>query len=146
MFQNTQQSTNQPDQSVQDDDGPENPPEPNLEIYEEQNVKFSVKSKLYEKVKDPEGNVSVHLLGIGMLYVKNLSDPNKYQVVFRQDPDLRKVLINEVFTRDLPVKSLQKALQIAFLTSSGESKFYIVKLASEKDTNHLYELLTFSRT
>lgn len=116
------------------------PPEPNVEKYEEPNAKYSIKSKLYEKCKSSDGKINVNLLGIGMLYVKSLQD-NKLQVIFRQEPDLRRVLLNDIVTTGVPVKLLPKAVQIVFPSVTGESKFYIAKVKDERDADCLFENL-----
>lgn len=127
-----------------EDDAP--PPEPKVDKYEEPDSKYSIKCKLYEKGKSAtQGEVAVNLLGIGMLYVKALDTSNKLQVIVRQDPDLRRVLLNEVVTPSIPVKLLPKAVQMLFPGPTGETKFYIAKLKDETDAQTLHDLLNFTK-
>lgn len=107
---------------------------------------FSVRCKLYEKAKSPEGEMTLNLLGVGQLFIKSMEDPNKRQVIFRQDPDLRRILLNEVMTPNFPVRSLPKAVQLAFPTSAGGSKFYILKLKEDTDASNLVEHLSFKQS
>lgn len=128
---------------IQDEEN-EVPPEPNVDKYEEPDAKFTVKVKLYERARNSAGEFPVSLIGIGLLYVKNI-EPQKVQLVVRQEPDMRKVLLNEVVTPNIPVKLLNKAVQIAFASPSGESKLNIIKLGTENDTSSLYDILTFAK-
>jgi len=124
-----------------DDDAP--PPEPNVDKYEEPDAKHSVKCKLYEKGKMVNSEVSVNLLGVGMLYVKTLDSPSKLQIIFRQEPELKRVLLNEVVTPNIPVKMLPKAVQVMFPDQERGSKFYIFKLKDESDAKTLHNMLNF---
>lgn len=124
------------------DDAP--PPAPNVDKYEEKDAKYSVKAKLYEKDKSVGGEVSLNLLGLGYLYVKNYDSPNKLQVIFRQEPDLRRVLLNEVVTPSIPIGRLpQKAVHIVFPSTNveGSSRSYVLKAKDEKDADALYNTL-----
>lgn len=127
-----------------DDDAP--PPEPNVDKYEEPNAKYQIRCKLYERGNVAGGAAQISLLGFGVLFVKQLDSPNKLQVIVRQDPDLRRVLLNEAVTQNIPLKLLPKAVQLIVPGPNGESKFYIAKVKEEKDANQLYELLNSTRT
>lgn len=125
-----------------DDDAP--PPDPKIDRYEEPNAKHSVKCKLYEKVT--EGS-SATLLGIGFLYLKALDTPDKLQVIFRQEPDLRRVLLNEAISAKIPgqVKLLPKAVQLLFPNQRGEIKTYITKVKDDNDRNALFDQLNMTK-
>lgn len=125
-----------------DDDAP---PEPKIDKFEEQGAKYSVKCKLYEKGKTVHGEVNVDMLGIGTLYVKAMDAPKKLQVIIRQDPDLRRVLLNEVITPNLPVKLLPKAVQLVFPRPGEENKFYIVKTRDEQEARALHDILDMTK-
>lgn len=130
-----------------DDDEEHQPPEPKVDKYEEPDSSYSVKCKLYEKGnKTSGGEIPVNLLGIGTLYVKSLDNPAKLQVIVRQEPDLRRVLLNEVITPSIPVKLLPKAVQMIFPGSAGENKFYIAKVKDESDANTLHGFLNLSKS
>lgn len=120
-----------------DDEEAHQPPEPVIDKYEEPNAKHSVKCKLYERVKGGDLN----LLGIGTLYVKTMEASSGLQVIVRQDPDLRRVLLNEVVIPTIPVKLLPKAVQMVFPNAAGDSKFYIAKLKDEAEAQVLFETL-----
>lgn len=117
------------------------PPESNVDKYEEPDAKFQVRCKLYERGKVADGTASINLIGFGVLFVKSMDAANKLQVIFRQDPDLRKVLLNEVITPQIPVKQISKTVQMLIPGPSGETKFYFAKVREEKDATELYELL-----
>lgn len=126
------------------DDDDAQPPEPNVEKYDEPDSRYSVKCKLYERGRTTNNEVSMNLLGIGQLFIKPMEDQNKRQIVFRQDPDLRRVLVNEVLTPNNPVKSLPKAVQMMFPTADGGTKFYIAKVKDEALARTLEEHLKFT--
>lgn len=116
------------------------PPVPVIDKYEEQGAKYSVKCKIYDKSsKTSSGDISTILLGIGNCYIKSL-EANKLQVIVRQDPDLRRVLLNQTITEKIPIKLLPKAVQIA-LPVQGETKVYILKVKDERDADALYQHL-----
>lgn len=142
LFSFTPQAPPAPSQSTNDEEN-DVPPEPNVEKYEEPDAKYSFRAKVYEKFKGDDG-VNVKLLGVGHLYVKCL-ETKKLQIICRQEPDFRKVFMNEVITPSVPVKMLPKAVQFALSTLSGESRICIAKLATEKDSSMLYDLFTFER-
>lgn len=121
------------------DDAP--PPEPNVDKYEEKDAKYSVKIKLYGKDGPAGSEAGLNVLGVGYLYVKSYDSPNKLQVIFRQEPDLRRVLLNEIVTPSIPIKRLpQKAIQIVFPSTEG-SKIYLFKAKDEKDADDLFNTL-----
>lgn len=136
----TQTQINQDD--ADDDDAPPEVPEPNVDKYEEPNAKYSVRCKLYSRGNVVDGTSSISLEGFGILYVKDLETPNKLQVIFRQDPDLRKVLLNQVITQNIPIKQLPKAVQMILPGQAGDTKLYIAKVKEEKDAMALYQVLT----
>lgn len=122
-----------------DEDAP--PPEPNVEKYEEPNAKYRVRCKLYERGSVVGGSASMSLLGHGELFVKQMDAPNKLQIIVRQDPDLRRVMLNELVTANIPLKLLPKAVQMILPGAAGNSRFYIAKVKDENDAKQLYELL-----
>jgi len=130
--------------AAEGDDGEEStPPQPNVEKYEEPDAKFQVRCKLYERGKMADGTASINLLGFGVLFVKSMDANDKLQVVFRQDPDLRKVSMNEVITPQIPVKHISKTVQMLIPGTNGETKFYFVKVKEESDAKKLFDLLKF---
>lgn len=137
----TNDNKDEGDNNADEEDAP--PPEPNVEKYEETGAIFSVKCKLYEKGKGPDGEITINLLGLGQMFVKAMEDQNKRQVIFRQDPDLRRVLLNEVITPNQPVKQLPKAVQMVFPLADGEIKSYIVKVKDDLAVHRLTEHLKF---
>lgn len=124
-----------------DDDAP--PPDSTIDRYQEPNAKHSVKCKLYEKGSDGP----VNLLGIGYVYLKTLDNPHKLQVIFRQEPDLRRVLLNEVISANIPgqVKLLPKAVQLMFPNQKGDIKCYITKVKDDNDANTLFDHLNMTK-
>lgn len=132
------------DTNKDNDEDDDVPPEPKIDKYEEPNAKHSAKCKLYEKGKGVGSEVNVNLLGIGMLYVKGLDTPNKLQVIVRQEPDLRRVLLNDVISSNIPVKLLPKAVQITVPGQGGEIKYYIIKVKDESEASVLYEMLNLA--
>lgn len=132
----------------QEDTEDQPPPEPKIDRFEEQDVKHSARCKLYEKgVKTQDNDLTINLLGVGYLYVKDMDQPNKFQVIFRQEPDLRRVLLNEIVTPIIPVKMLPKAVQIVFpgTEANSKSRFYIAKLKDDNEAKALYDILNSNR-
>lgn len=132
------------DRNDEEDNGEEVPPEPKIDKYEEPDVVHSVRCKLYIKT---EIDSRVRLLGIGNFYVKDLGS-DKQQVVMRQEPDLRKVLLNEFINENIPIKKRPKAVQLVFLQNVNgikSSSVYVVKLKEDKDADALYDVLNGSK-
>lgn len=134
-------------ESTDNDGEQEAPPEPNLDKFEETGYKVAIRCKLYQRVNKKTGSEpTVEVLGIGTFYVKPTESESKLQVIFRQDPDLRKVLLNEIVTPKIPIRALPKAVQLAFWNESGQTRIYIAKAGSEQDANQLRDCLTFKNT
>lgn len=131
-------------------DEPTNPPEPNVDKYEETDAKVGVRVKLYEKTRGDAGQASYTTIGVGMIYVKACpEDPNKLQVIFRQDPDLRRVLFNEIVTAQMPAPKLgSKTVQMVFppKDQGGKPRFYVAKFANDDDAKKFLDGLSFAQT
>lgn len=136
-------ATNEADDDNAPDSEDAPPPEPKIDKYEETNVKYSTRCKLYSKTKSETGT-SASLIGLGMLYIKPLESANSVQIVVRQEPDLRRVLLNEVFTSSMPARNLTKAVQFVLPGSDGAGKIYIAKVRDEEEAKALHSQLTFS--
>lgn len=139
----TTPTTNEADEdnAAESEDAP--PPEPKIDKYEETNVKYSTRCKLYTKTRN-EAGTSALMVGLGMLYIKPLESANSIQIVVRQEPDLRRVLLNEVFTSSMPARILTKAVQFILPGSDGAGKIYIAKVRDEEEARALHSHLTFS--
>lgn len=125
------------------EDTEDTPPEPNCEKFVETGHKLEVRCKLYQRKKKVSGELETHLIGVGMLYAKPM-DEGKLQIIFRQDPDLRKVPLNEIITKTSVVRSLNKAVQMAFPDpAAGQPKIFIVKVATPNEADRLYNCVTF---
>lgn len=139
-----QTETDEDDNNGDEADDPP-PPEPKVDKYEEVGAKHSVRCKLYLKNNKGESGPAISLLGLGMLYIKSLEAPGSVQVIVRQEPDLRRVLLNEVVTSDIPVKILTKAVQFALPGSDGAgTKIYVAKVKDDADAKALHGHLTFT--
>lgn len=127
------------------DDEPQ--PVPSFEEVREENTIYSVKAKLYERGRGTGSELKFDLLGVGRVYVKSLSAKNKLQLVFRQEPDLRRVLFNETINPDIPIKLLPKAVSMVHTNQTlnpsptNEPKNYILKTKDDGDAKNLYDTL-----
>jgi hypothetical protein len=118
------------------------PPQPNVEKFEEPDAKYTARCKLYERLLGAPNVSSSHsLLGCGSLFVKQLDAPNKLHLIIRQDPDLRKVLLNHVITAATPLRQLVKAIQLMVPGEDGKTTCYVIKVKDDKIASELYQLL-----
>lgn len=111
-----------------------------IERFHEEGAYFKVKCKLYIK---SELDTKLNLLGLGTLFLKK-TDDGKKQVIIRQEPDLRRVLMNEYITSSTPIKKKPKFIQLAFLSTIDGKKrnvLYTIKLRDDNEANDLYNLI-----
>lgn len=134
----------QPNATIGDtEDTEDTPPEPNVDKFVESGHKLELRCKLYQRVRTTRNEMETKLIGVGMLYVKPIDD-GKLQIIFRQDPDLRKVAMNEIITKSSVVSNQPKAVKMAFPDpAAGQPKMFIAKVASENESNKLYDCVTF---
>lgn len=118
------------------------PPEPEIDKYEEPDANYQIRCKLYERVKNSSGTASFSHVGTGVLFVKSMDTNTKVQVIVRLEPDLRRVIMNEVITDKTPLKKLEKAVQMVVAVPNGEPKMYVAKVGDPKLANELYEQIT----
>lgn len=112
-----------------------------MDKFEETNVKFEARTKLYERaVKTGEAS-ETKLIGCGMLFVKELDTPKKLHLIVRQDPDLRRVLLNQIITEQVPISLRSKSLQILVPNSEGLTTVYFAKVKDDNLAKQLYEIL-----
>lgn len=131
--------------NADDEDAP--PPEPNVDKYEETNAKYQCRCKLYERIMSKDGGPApTNYQGCGELFVKAMDDPNKLHVIIRQDPDLRRVLLNQVITQNIPVKLFPKTLRILAPSSDGTTRFYVVKVKDDKIAGELFTILNSAKS
>lgn len=131
-------------QTATGDDADEDlpPPEPNLAKYEESGAKFQCRCKLYERVVTKgAGATAPAYKGCGVLFVKDMDTPHKLHLIMRQDPDLMRVLLNQVITENIPIKLFPKAVQFLAPSSDGVTRFYVAKVKEDKIGAELFAML-----
>jgi hypothetical protein len=122
------------------------PPQPNVDKFEEPDSRYQARCKLYERlIGNPNVSSSHAMLGCGSLFVKQLETPTKLHLIVRQDPDLRKVLLNQVITASTPLRLLAKAIQLIVPGEDGKTSCYIVKVKDDKVASELHQMLTSVR-
>lgn len=127
-----------------EDDADEPPPQPKIEKFDEPDSKLTYRAKLYEKTKSKDENkFDIKPIGIGQVYVKEIVGENKHQMIFRQEPDYKRVLLNEIVTPNLPTSLLPKAISFVFPSPEGTGKFYIIKVRDDKERDELHSTLKF---
>jgi hypothetical protein len=137
----------EPDSAQDDGDGGQDEAdvvhdEPNIDKFEEPDSTYQARCKLYERLLgNPNVSSSHALLGCGTLFVKQLDTPTKLHLIVRQDPDLRKVLLNLVINPSTPMKLLTKAIQLIVPGDDGKTSCYIAKVKDDKVATELHQLL-----
>lgn len=118
--------------------------EPKLIRVELHDIRHTARCKLYEKAsKTGDKEIVVRLLGNGNLYVQDMDQSNKFHLVFIEDANLRRVLLNEIVASTIPIKLLTKSVEMEFRKSeeNGDSRLIIVKLMNNKEAKSLYDVL-----
>lgn len=143
----TDSTKHEPDTTGRDDAEEDSaPPKPNIDKFEEPDAKYQARCKLYERlIGNPNVSSSHALLGCGSLFIKQLDTPAKLHLIIRQDPDLRKVLLNQVITASTPLKQLMKSIQLIVPGEGGKTNCYIAKVKDDKVASEVYQLLSSVR-
>lgn len=151
FIQQQQQQTNnnqdgnngQEQQGGEDADDDTQPPQPNVDKFEEPDALYQARCKLYERaLGNPNVSSASHtLLGCGSLFIKPLDSPSKLHLVVRQDPDLRKILLNLVITKSTILRLMSKAIQLVVPEENGKTSCYVAKVKDDKISSEIYQKL-----
>lgn len=132
----TSSATTSEGQTNADADAEDEPPKVEFTPVVESESMYSQRCKVFVKVDSEFKN-----RGTGTLYLKNVSESNKVQLIVRADTNLGNILLNILLVEGLPVQKLQKnnVMIVCIPTPESDPKptTVLVRVKTEKEADDL---------
>lgn len=119
-----------------EDDDDEEPPKVEFTPVVEEDSVYSKRCKVFVKVdKDYKDR------GVGTLFIKNVQDGKKTQVLVRADTSLGNILLNALLTKEIPLKRMGKNNVMLPIMDQDKPTTALIRVKTAEDADELLENL-----